>query len=283
MGDVRGKGPAAVGEAALLLSAFRLTAADHPSLPGLATTLDDHVHRYLTDFSATDDETGGHFITALLLDLPADEPLARLTAGTRHPCSCGRAKSPGRSPPTRLRPWASRLISANPHAENTVPFDTGDTLLLYTDGVIDARDTSGAFHPLAERVARWARCPPTALVKHLRRDLLTPRSTSWTSMHWARAAPMGPVPSTPGGREDLAADHFPTEESAGRHALLRRTPRHQQRTIPRRRSASAGTSSAAGRIERSDTAGSGSPCAALRVPSGYESSTPRTESRPTPS
>ncbi|MGW2771455.1 SpoIIE family protein phosphatase [Streptomyces olivaceoviridis] len=210
IGDVRGKGPAAVGEAALLLSAFRLTAAGHPSLPGLATTLDDHVHRYLTDFSATDDETGGHFITALLLDLLADEPLARLTAGTCHSCCCGRAKSPGRSPPTRPRPWASRLTSANPHAENTVPFDTGDTLLLYTDDVIDARDTSGA-------------------------------------------------------------------------SLLRRTPRHQQRTIPRRRSASAGTSSAAGRIERSDTAGSGSPCAALRVPSGYESSTPRTESRPTPS
>ncbi|MFI1835956.1 SpoIIE family protein phosphatase [Streptomyces olivaceoviridis] len=164
-----------------------------------------------------------------------------------------------------------------------MPFDTGDTLLLYTDDVIDARDTSGAFHPLAERVARWAHCPPTALVKHLRRDLLTPRSTSWTSTQWARAASMGPVPSTPGGREDLAADHFPTEESAGRHALLRRTPRHQQRTIPHRRSASAGTSSAAGRIERSDTAGSGSPCAALRVPSRYESSTPRTESRPTPS
>jgi serine phosphatase RsbU (regulator of sigma subunit) len=174
IGDVRGKGLAAVGEAALLLSTFRLTAAGHPSLPGLATTLDNHVHRYLTDFSAIDDETGEHFITALLLDLPDDEPLARLT-------SCGHPLPlllrPGREPlpvaADAAPPLGVRLTSANSHAETTVPFDTGDTLLLYTDGVIEARDTSGAFYPLAERVARWTHCPPTALVRHLCRDLLT--------------------------------------------------------------------------------------------------------------
>ncbi|GGY87019.1 hypothetical protein GCM10010300_34190 [Streptomyces olivaceoviridis] len=174
IGDIRGKGLAAVGEAALLLSALRLTAAGHPSLPGLATTLDDHVHRYLTDFSATDDETGEHFITALLLDLPDDEPLARLTnCGHPPPLPLRPSQEPLPVAADAAPPLGVRLTSANSHTETTVPFDTGDTLLLYTDGVIDARDTSGAFYPLAERVARWAHCPPTALVKHLRRDLLT--------------------------------------------------------------------------------------------------------------
>ncbi|GGW09217.1 hypothetical protein GCM10018980_23080 [Streptomyces capoamus] len=61
IGDVRGRGLAAVGEAALLLSAVHLTAAGHP---GLATALDEHVHRYVSDFPAIDDETGEHLITA---------------------------------------------------------------------------------------------------------------------------------------------------------------------------------------------------------------------------
>lgn len=79
IGDVRGKGLAAVGEAALLLSAFRLVAARSRDLTELAGVLDQHVQRYLLDFAASGDETGEHFITALLLEFPDDEPVAHLT------------------------------------------------------------------------------------------------------------------------------------------------------------------------------------------------------------
>ncbi|MFE0325407.1 PP2C family protein-serine/threonine phosphatase [Streptomyces sp. NPDC058960] len=163
---------AAVGEAALLLSAFRLTAAPRSSLPDLTAALDAHVQRYLADFSATDDETGERFITAPFLDLPEDEPLARLT-------NCGHPPPLLLRPGQELRPVVAetgpplgvRLLSASIHAETTVPFDAGDTLLLYTDGVIEARDASGTFYPLAQRAAHWAHCPPAALVRHLCRDL----------------------------------------------------------------------------------------------------------------
>lgn len=173
IGDVRGKGLAAVGEAALLLSAFRLTAARMPTLPDLATALDAHVQRYLTDFSVTDDESGEHFITALFLDLPDDRPVAHLT-NCGHPPPLllrpGQAPQPvatDAAPPLGVHP-----VPADAHTESTVPFDVGDTLLLYTDGFIEARNASGTFYPLAERVARWAACPPATLVRHLRRDLL---------------------------------------------------------------------------------------------------------------
>jgi serine phosphatase RsbU (regulator of sigma subunit) len=172
IGDVRGKGLAAVGEAALLLSAFRLIAARCSDLPDLTHVLDRHVQRYLVDFAETGDETGEHFITALLLEVPDDEPIARL-ANSGHP------------PPLLLRggsvvalnagaapPLGVQTLGPSPPSEVITAFDGNDTLLLYTDGVTEARDRSGAFYPLVERAAHWATCPPDVLVSHLRRDLL---------------------------------------------------------------------------------------------------------------
>lgn len=170
IGDVRGKGLAAVGEAALLLSAFRLVAAQCDDLADLARVLDGHVRRHLVDFADDGDETGEHFISALILDIPDDKPVAHLT-------SCGHP------PPLLLRDGNITLLEAESapplgvpaaaaHTVRTVDLRCQDTLLLYTDGVTEARDRNGAFYPLVERTARWATCAPDTLVTHLRRDLL---------------------------------------------------------------------------------------------------------------
>lgn len=173
IGDVRGKGLDAVGEAALLLSAFRLVAGGHPDLPDLARVLDRHVQQYLVDFAGTGDEIGEHFITALLADIPDDEPVVRFT-------NCGHP------PPLLLRdgrvtlldgeaapPLGVQALAYGAPVDAAVPFDGNDMLVLYTDGVTEARDSDGVFYPLAERAARWACCTPEALITHLRRDLLT--------------------------------------------------------------------------------------------------------------
>lgn len=51
-------------------------------------------------------------------------------------------------------------------------FEVGDTLVLYTDGVIEARDRAGDFYPFTQRAAQWTECNPKALLHHIRRDLL---------------------------------------------------------------------------------------------------------------
>ncbi|MFJ2580742.1 PP2C family protein-serine/threonine phosphatase [Kitasatospora aureofaciens] len=173
IGDVRGKGLAAVGESALLVSAFRLIAAQHDTLADLASTLDHNVGRYLVDFAQESGDTAEHFITAVLVDLPDDEPVAHLT-------NCGHP------PPLLLRDGRTLAVDSVPAApplgvhalgdgkypNESVPFDVGDTLLLYTDGVTEARDQTGEFYPLGERAAHWTKCSPEALVNHVRRDLL---------------------------------------------------------------------------------------------------------------
>lgn len=78
------------------------------------------------------------------------------------------------APPLGLSDLAESQLAAQ-----GFPFEAGDILLLYTDGVLEARDEAGAFYPLAERAAAWHGTGPRALLSHLRDDLLahTPTRT----------------------------------------------------------------------------------------------------------
>ncbi|MFK0150803.1 PP2C family protein-serine/threonine phosphatase [Streptomyces sp. NPDC090499] len=173
IGDVRGKGLSAIGEAALLLGAFRESAHRHVGLPDLAVALDQSVQRYAADLEPPE-EAGERFATALLVEIPDADPVTRMT-------------SSGHPPPLLLSPGhAVTVPSLHPspplgvpesgggseHTLDVFSFEPGDTLLLYTDGVVEARDAQGRFYPLAERVAQWTDASPEALMHHIRRDLL---------------------------------------------------------------------------------------------------------------
>ncbi|UFR00568.1 serine/threonine-protein phosphatase [Streptomyces sp. Go40/10] len=170
IGDVRGKGLPAIGEAALLLGSFRESAHRHIPLAELANRLNQSVTRYAADLE-TPEEEGERFATALLVEIPDRDPVTRMT-------SCGHP------PPLLLSPGhAVTVPSLHPspplgvhggteHTLDVFSFEPGDTLLLYTDGVVEARDEHGRFYPLADRVARWTDDSPEALIHHLRRDLL---------------------------------------------------------------------------------------------------------------
>ncbi|MGW2741125.1 PP2C family protein-serine/threonine phosphatase [Streptomyces sp. NPDC001450] len=170
IGDVRGKGLPAIGEAALLLGAFRESAHRHVALADLASGLDQSISRYATELE-TEEEEGERFATALLVEIPDRDPVTLMT-------SCGHP------PPLLLSPGHAVTVpslhpspplgvhGATDHTLDVFSFEPGDTLLLYTDGVVEARDARGRFYPLAERVARWTDDSPEALMHHVRRDLL---------------------------------------------------------------------------------------------------------------
>ncbi|MEW2287334.1 PP2C family protein-serine/threonine phosphatase [Streptomyces sp. NPDC047841] len=172
IGDVRGKGLPAIGEAALVLGAFREAAHQHAGLPELAGALERSIARYLADFEPLD-EAGERFVTALLLEIPDDDHVVRLTScGHLAPlrlAADGSVSTPDLHP---APPLGIGLTDTEDHPVDVVPFAPEDTLLLYTDGVIEARDRSGAFYPITDRVARWAGSDPEALLQHLRRDLI---------------------------------------------------------------------------------------------------------------
>ncbi|MFE7215595.1 PP2C family protein-serine/threonine phosphatase [Streptomyces sp. NPDC001698] len=172
IGDVRGKGLPAVGEAALLLGAFREAAHQHASLPQLAAALERSIARYLIDFEP-EGEAGERFVTALLLEIPDDEPVVRITdCGHPAPLLLGpdnRVTVPSLDP---APPLGIGLTDPDDHTLGVLPFGPGDTLLLYTDGAIEARDQHGAFYPFAERAAQWADHDPEGLLHQIRRDLI---------------------------------------------------------------------------------------------------------------
>ncbi|MFC8449885.1 PP2C family protein-serine/threonine phosphatase [Kitasatospora sp. NPDC057223] len=172
VGDVRGKGLASLGDAALLLGAFRAAAHLHATLPELARYLDGSVCWDLAQPTEGDDP-GESFITAVILDVP-DEGAVVSMVDCGHPpplllhegtVTALAARQP--APPLGL----GDLVPAEYRVE-TFPFLPGDRLLVYTDGVIEARDGRREFYPLAERITAWTGEPPAALLQHLRRDLL---------------------------------------------------------------------------------------------------------------
>ncbi|AOR30195.1 protein phosphatase [Streptomyces fodineus] len=172
IGDVRGKGLAAIGEAALLLGAFRESAHRHMPLAELATVLEQSVTRYAADLEPPE-EAGERFATALLVEIPDRDPVTRMT-------SCGHPPplllSPGHAvtvPSLHPSPPLGVQHETTEHTLDVFSFEPGDTLLLYTDGVVEARDTHGRFYPLTERAVHWTDDSPEALMHHVRRDLLT--------------------------------------------------------------------------------------------------------------
>ncbi|MCW2871604.1 MAG: prpB6 [Streptomyces oryziradicis] len=174
IGDVRGKGLASIGEASVVLGAFREGAHRCATLPELVTAVEESVYRDLEEVADTEHDPGEHFITAVLIDIPDHAPQAEMINRGHPPPLLVHGEQVTILHTRRSAPplGVGELHAASPRTDPFI-FETGDILLLYTDGVTEARSPSGVFYPLAERVASFPACGPDALLYRIHRDLVT--------------------------------------------------------------------------------------------------------------
>ena len=135
VGDVRGKGVGAVEQAARVIRAFRQSAAGDGDL---ATTAAE-MSAYLTPF--LDDE---EFVTASLLQVRDPGCVTLVSCGHPRPLLITRG---GEATLLDL-PAGLPLGLGSTYESVTVPWAHGDRLLLYTDGLSEARNARGEFLPV---------------------------------------------------------------------------------------------------------------------------------------
>jgi Stage II sporulation protein E (SpoIIE) len=156
IGDVMGTGLPANRTGLSVLNAWRELACTEPSLAGVAVRLHALIAR---------SEHPERFVTALLVNFPSAAELDG--DGSRAAAPWAEIVCCGHPPPLLLRGGSAAFIepSAAPPLglldlaggwckTSMIPIGVGDQLLLYTDGVSEARDAAGRFFPLAERTAQ---------------------------------------------------------------------------------------------------------------------------------
>jgi serine phosphatase RsbU (regulator of sigma subunit) len=175
LGDAQGKGLDALETAGQVLSAFRRAARNHPRMEDLVADVEENLRQDMAEAAVAGgtDVDSGNFVTAVFLDLPTGAGSGIRVANLGHP------------PPLLLRTGAvaalepatptaplglGDLAGARPAAD-TFDFPAGSTLLLYTDGVVEARNRKGDFYPLAERLRQWTELPPAQLLDAVHTDL----------------------------------------------------------------------------------------------------------------
>lgn len=174
IGDVRGKGLPAVEDAAALLGAFREAAHQHAALPELAAALERSVRRHLAELADSDPESGERFITALLVEIPDEAPLAQvISCGHPQPLRGHRGRVSALPVPHPAPPLGLAGVTPDAYTVGTFTFGPADTLLLYTDGVVEARDATGGFYPILERASTWPWASPHGLLRRINHDVDT--------------------------------------------------------------------------------------------------------------
>ncbi|MFG2478542.1 PP2C family protein-serine/threonine phosphatase [Streptomyces fagopyri] len=174
IGDVRGKGLASISDTAIVLGAFRAAAHRQMPLPELVAYIEDAVRWGLAEFSEPEEDVTERFVTAAVLDIPDDEPVVHVISCGHPPpllLRDGTATATALLVPEPSPPLGLGLLSDTTYVPATFPFDQGDRLVLYTDGVSEARNGLGVFYPLAERAAAWENQPPGPLVARLATDI----------------------------------------------------------------------------------------------------------------
>lgn len=169
IGDVQGKGLPAIGAGFAALGAFREAAVREPELTAVADAVEDAVVRH-NAFSAENGEAE-RFVTALLLGFDGGDRVRAVNCGHLPP----RLLYDGAASAVALHrtsvPLGMADLGGEARAAEWIDFPPGAALMVYTDGVTEARDAAGAFYPFDERLRDWAGRDPDQVLEALQADL----------------------------------------------------------------------------------------------------------------
>jgi len=159
VGDAEGKGLSAVREAATAMGAFRAAADQASTLGEVADLIEATLDRELGD---------EQFITAVLAEIKPDgSNMEMINCGHPHPLQLG-PRGPYLLEPTDCSPplglGLPRLTERIPY---TVPLRPGEPVLLYTDGLSEARNRAGEFFPLTDCTSLQTPTDPSVLLNRL--------------------------------------------------------------------------------------------------------------------
>ncbi|WP_374225132.1 PP2C family protein-serine/threonine phosphatase [Streptomyces sp. ISL-98] len=151
VGDVRGKGLGAVEAVAIVIGAFREAAEQEGSLEGVARRLERALEREGARRDGLDAFEG--FTTAVLAEIPHGEGVVRLV-NRGHPEPLLLYADGGLQPvePTETALPLGMGLGDWPDQAQEYAFPAGATLLLYTDGLSEARNAAGVFYDPAARL-----------------------------------------------------------------------------------------------------------------------------------
>ncbi|WP_404815277.1 PP2C family protein-serine/threonine phosphatase [Streptomyces thermolineatus] len=172
IGDVRGKGLGAVEAVAVAVGAFREAAEQEAGLDGVARRLESALDRDIGLRTGVERAEG--FVTAVLAEFPPGAQQVRLVnRGHPPPLLVGpggrtvRPVEPGHA----ALPLGMGELAAAPDRVDTVDFPRGALLLLYTDGLTEARNAAGEFYDPVPRLSGTAHAGPEELLDDLLADV----------------------------------------------------------------------------------------------------------------
>ncbi|MFD9501036.1 PP2C family protein-serine/threonine phosphatase [Streptomyces sp. NPDC060035] len=151
VGDVRGKGLAAVEAVAVVIGAFREAAEQELSLEGVAQRLERALAREGTRRGGLDSMEG--FVTAVLAEIPAGSGTLRIVnRGHPEPILLHADGALEVLAPTVPALPIGMDLGVWPDRSDEWELPAGATLLVFTDGLSEARDADGAFYDPAARL-----------------------------------------------------------------------------------------------------------------------------------
>ncbi|MEU8591860.1 PP2C family protein-serine/threonine phosphatase [Streptomyces sp. NPDC048664] len=174
VGDVRGKGLPAVRAAAAVLGAFRETAHYERDLAEVIEHCAAALRRECALGCHDEEYRMECFVTALVAQVPVHDIVQLVNRGHPAPLVLHDGRARALVPRTPLPPLGLEDFMAGPAAmTESHPFVPGDRLLLHTDGVVEARNTSRDFFPLPREMEDVRAGTPQDFLEQLRQRLIS--------------------------------------------------------------------------------------------------------------